>query len=134
MAGSSSPRPASDDDAFDYDMRMRANLEKVFSQRDAGLRLRAIADLYLPDAVLYEPDTVVTGHEAISAAVDKLLSMLPADFTFVARGPAVGHHGIGRLHWQAGAPGGPVAVTGTDVATFQGDRIGTLHVFLDPPA
>jgi hypothetical protein len=27
-----------------------------------------------------------------------------------------------------------VAVTGTDVAHFEGDRIHSLYVFLDPPA
>jgi hypothetical protein len=34
--------------------------------------------------------------------------------------------------WQSGPPNGPVAVTGTDVARFEGGRIQTLHVFLDP--
>ncbi|MBX3438155.1 MAG: hypothetical protein KF861_11740, partial [Planctomycetaceae bacterium] len=57
---------------------------------------------------------------------------LPPDFVFRAAGPAVGHNGVGRLNWHAGPPGGPVVVTGTDVAHFEGSLIRTLHVFLDP--
>jgi len=51
---------------------------------------------------------------------------------FTALGPAVGHHGVGRLRWQSGPPDGPAAVTGTDVARIEGGWIHTLHVFLDP--
>jgi len=59
---------------------------------------------------------------------------LPPSFAFTAIGPAAGHHGVGRLRWQSGPSNGPAAVTGTDVAHFQGGLIQTLHVFLDPPA
>jgi hypothetical protein len=82
--------------------------------------------------VLYEPGASATGHAAISQAVDALLSSLPPNFALAAIGPAVGHHGVGRLRWQAAPPNGPVAVTGTDVARFEGGLIQTLHVFLDP--
>lgn len=118
----------------DYDAAMAANLSRVFSERDAGRRLAAIGELYAEDAVLYEPDGAVSGHHAISEAVTRLLASLPADFTFRAEGPAVGHHGIGRLKWAAGPPSGPIAVTGIDVAQFEHGRIRALHVFLDPPA
>ena len=60
------------------------------------------------------------------------MSSLPSTFAFVAIGPAVAHHGVGRLRWASGAVGGPVAVTGTDVARFTDGKIQTLHVFLDP--
>jgi hypothetical protein len=119
---------------LDYDSLMQANLARVFSERDAARRLKAIAELYAADAVLYEPDTEAKGHAAISGAVDALWSHMPPNFVFRALGPAVGHHGIGRLRWQAGPPNGPVAVTGMDVAHFEGDRIHSLYVFLDPPA
>jgi len=118
----------------DYDTLMRINLEDVFGQHDPALRLAAIADLYVPDAVLYEPHGVAQGHAGISAAVTALLESLPSGFRFQARGPAIGHHGVGRLHWQSGPPGGPIAVTGTDVARFDQGRIVALHVFLDPSA
>jgi hypothetical protein len=117
---------------LDYEGLMQANLTRVFGERDTSRRLKAIAELFAPDATLFEPDSTATGHAAISQAVATLLSSLPPNFAFTAIGPAVGHHGVGRLRWQARPPNGPVAVTGTDVARFEAARIQTLHVFLDP--
>jgi hypothetical protein len=119
---------------LDYNGLMQANLARVFSERDALRRLKAMAQLYAPDATLYEPDAEAKGHVAISQAVTGLLSSLPPNFAFTTIGPAVGHHGVGRLRWQAGPPNGPVAVTGTDVAHFERGRIHSLYVFLDPVA
>ena len=117
---------------LDYEGLMQANLTRVFGERDTSRRLKAIAELFAPDATLFEPDSTATGHAAISQAVATLLSSLPPNFAFTAIGPAVGHHGVGRLRWQARPPNGPVAVTGTDVARFEAARIQTLQVFLDP--
>ena len=119
--------------SIDYDSLMQANLTRVFCERDASRRIKAVAELYADDATLYEPpDAAATGHEAINQAVEALLANLPPNFAFTAIGPAVGHHGMGRLRWQSGPPDGPAAVTGTDVAQIEGGRIQTLHVFLDP--
>lgn len=111
---------------------LEANLARVFSERDAERRMRAIAEIYADDAVLYEPDNIATGHGEIAQAVASLLKSLPVDFAFSADGPAVGHHGLARLRWRAGPPLGPVAVTGIDVARTEAGKIKTLHVFLDP--
>lgn len=116
---------------LDYDGLMQANLVRVFGERDAARRLRAIAELYTPEATLYEPDGATKGHAAINEAVEALLSHLPATFAFSANGPGVGHHNMGRLRWRSGPPNGPVAVTGTDVAHFEDGRIDSLYVFLD---
>lgn len=118
---------------IDYDGLMQKNLVRVFNERDAGRRLEAICDLYAEDAVLNEPHASARGHAAISDAVTALLASLPPGFVFTAAGPAIGHHGIGRLHWRSGPPGGPVAVTGMDIAHFGGGRIHSLTVFLEPP-
>jgi hypothetical protein len=93
--------------------------------------MEAIRELYDEDAEFHEPQGSVRGHEAISQAVSELLADLPANFRFSAIRPALGHHGVGRLQWSAGPPGGPVAVTGTDVARFERGLIQSLHVFLD---
>jgi hypothetical protein len=120
-------------ESIDYDGLMQANLARVFGERDAALRMKAVAELYADDATLYEPpDASATGHAAINQAVEALLANLPPGFVFTAVGPAVGHHGMGRLRWRSGPPNGPAAVTGTDVAQIAGGRIQTLHVFLDP--
>src|SRR6188508_3766311 len=109
--------------AIDYDSLMQANLARVFGERDPTRRMRAIAELYADDATLYEPpDSSATGHAAINQAVEALLASLPPNFVFTSIGPAVGHHGMGRLRWQSGPPDGPAAVTGTDVAQIEGGR------------
>ena len=111
---------------------MHANLVRVFGERNRERRRAAIADIYAPDAVLYEPHASATGHDAINDAVETLLVTLPAEFVFTAQGPAVGHHGIARLRWAAGPANGPAAVTGTDVAHVAAGRIQSLYVLLDP--
>ena len=118
--------------SIDYNGLMQANLTRVFNERDRVKRIEAIRGLYAEDAVLYEPQATAKGHAAISEAVTELLASLPANFSFTALGPALGHHGIGRLRWWAGPPGGPTAVTGMDIAHFESDRIRSLHVFLEP--
>lgn len=118
--------------SIDYERLMQVNLARVFGERDASRRMKAIAELYAAHATLHEPDASAKGHAAINKAVETLLLSLPPSFVFTATGPAVGHHGVGRLRWQSGPPNGPVAVTGTDVAWIEGGRIETLHVFLDP--
>jgi hypothetical protein len=107
--------------SIDYDGLMQANLARVFGERDASRRMKAITELYADDAILYEPpDASATGHAAINQAVEALLANLPPNFVFTAIGAAVGHHGMGRLRWRSGPPNGPAAVTGMDVAQFEG--------------
>ncbi|WP_447765528.1 nuclear transport factor 2 family protein [Sphingopyxis panaciterrae] len=115
----------------DYDAMLQANLVRVFGERDPSRRLEAIRDLYVEDAELHEPHGSVQGHEAISQAATDLLAHLPPNFTFTPIRNAVGHHNVGRLQWLSGPPDGPVAVTGTDVAQFEGGLIRALYVFLD---
>jgi hypothetical protein len=121
-------------ESIDYDKLMRANAARVFSERDPGRRLDAIRELYAHDAVVTEPEVVSKGETAISDAVSELLSKLPSSFVFEPVGAAIGHHGVGRLHWKAGPPNGPPAVTGMDIAHFKDGRIQALYVFLDPTA
>jgi hypothetical protein len=116
----------------DLDAFMRANMNRVFNERNGEHRLAALGELYANDATLYDPEAVVTGREAISIAVDGLLGNFPPHFVFTAAGPAVGHNGAARLFWRLGPPGGPVAVTGTDVALIEHGRIKRLYVFVDP--
>jgi SnoaL-like domain len=118
--------------SIDYDRLMQANATRVFSERDPARRMTAIRELYASDAVLTEPEGIFNGEAAISGAVTDLLSKLPPTFVFTPVGRAIGHHGVGRLLWRAGPPNGPPAVTGMDVAHFEGGRIRALYVFLDP--
>jgi hypothetical protein len=117
----------------DYDHLLRANLNRVFNERDAGRRASAVDELFVDEPVMFEPDAVVTGRAAISEVAGKLLERFGPTFRFTPTTPAVGHHGMGVLHWQAGPEGGPVAVTGADAARIIDGRIAQLWVLLNPP-
>jgi hypothetical protein len=118
--------------ANDLDALMQANIRRVFNERNPDRRRVALGELYSDDAILYDPEAVAVGQKAISEVIDSLLVRLPPDFVFSATGHTVGHHGVARLFWRAGPPGGPVAVTGTDVAHIEDGRIKRLYVFVDP--
>jgi len=118
----------------DYDHLLRSNLERVFNERDGDARAAALAELFVEQPVMYEPDAIVEGRAAISAIAGALLERFGPDFAFVPEGRAVGHHGLGTLHWHAGPKDGPVAVTGADVAQITDGRIARLWVLLNPPA
>ena len=118
----------------DYDHLLKANLQRVFNERDAAARDAAVAELFVADPVMFEPDGVVTGRAAISRVAGELLEKFGPTFAFVPDGTAVGHHGMGYLRWHAGPSDGPVAVTGADVAELADGRIARLWVMLDGPA
>jgi hypothetical protein len=118
----------------DFDALLKANLNRVFNERDAALRIAAVNELFAEDPVFYEPDEVITGRQPIADIAGALLEKFGPAFTFVADGVAVGHHGLGYLRWHAGPKDGPVAVTGADIAEIVDGRIARLWVMLDPPA
>lgn len=112
---------------------MSANASRVFSEPDAAKRLAAMTELWTPDGTLFEQESVVSGHEAISESVGALLRQLPPDTVFTPTGAAMGHHGLALLRWAAGRRGGaPGAVSGTDIASIKDGRIHKFYVFLDP--
>ncbi len=111
----------------DFDAVMQGHLARVFGERDGSRRLLAFQELYAEDATLFEPHAALTGHQAISRAIDTLQASVPPEFVFTPAGPAVGHHGVACLHWRAGSP--DAAVTGTDVAHVEKGPIKSLHVF-----
>ena len=111
----------------DYDALLRANLQRVFNERDPALRDAAIADLYVAEPIMYEPDAIVTGRQAISDIAGKLLANFGPDFTFVPEGKGLGHHGMATLRWH----GTRAAVVGADTAEIIDGRIARLWVLLD---
>jgi len=87
-------------ETINFDALIRANLTRVFGERDVGRRRAALEELYTADAKLYEPDSVFTGRDAICGAVEALIARLPPKVVFAPVGIAVGHHGLGRLAWR----------------------------------
>lgn len=127
--------PDTDDPAAkpDHDGLLRSNLQRVFNERDAARRAVAVAELFVPDPVMFEPTGVVEGRAGIAAVAGKLLDQFGPGFAFVPEGAAVGHHGLAVLRWRAGPEGGETLVTGADAAEIVGGRIARLWVLLDPP-
>jgi len=115
----------------DFDYILRSNLERVFNERDDDKRRTAIDDLFVEQPVMYEPTNIVKGREAISRVAGDLLKQFGPAFRFVPEGAAVGHHGLAHLSWHAGPEGGPVTVTGADVAIFDDGKISQLWVLLN---
>jgi hypothetical protein len=118
----------------DYDHLLRANLERVFNERDAAKRTAAVAELYSAEAVMFEPTAIVRGQTAIAKVAGDLLERFGPTFSFTPQGAALGHHGLGTLAWSAGSAGGPVEVIGRDVAEIIEGKIARLWVLFDPPA
>ncbi|QXH75195.1 nuclear transport factor 2 family protein [Pseudomonas atacamensis] len=115
-----------------YDALLRANLQRVFNERDAQKRIAAVHELFAGTPTMYEPTGIVTGRAAISEVAGALLDQFGADFAFVPEGPAVGHHGLGYLRWHAGPSAGSTVVSGVDVAEISEGKIARLWVLLDP--
>ncbi|MFT3772253.1 MAG: nuclear transport factor 2 family protein [Minicystis sp.] len=114
----------------EYDTLLRANLERVFNERDDERRAAAIQELYVDEPVMYEPEGVVEGRAAIAATAGKLLATFGPTFRFVPDGRGIGHHGMATLRWHAGPEGGPITVTGFDTAEIVEGRIARLWVLL----
>ena len=123
--------PQAEETQPDYDHVLRSNLERVFNERDAGRRAAAVAELFCADPVMYEPDAVVKGRDAICAVAGTLLDRFAPDFAFVPEAPGVGHHGMASLRWRAGPKGRAPVVTGIDTAEIRDGRIARLWVLLD---
>jgi NAD(P)-dependent dehydrogenase (short-subunit alcohol dehydrogenase family) len=66
---------------INYDLLLRSNLQRVFNERNPDHRARALAELYVDDPVMFEPDGVVRGREAISAVAGKLLDQFGPTFS-----------------------------------------------------
>lgn len=112
---------------------VEASLARVWNERDDNARMIALQQLYHRDAVLYEPDAIVSGLPAICTTVGALLAQFPPGFRFEPAGPASGHHGVALARWQ-GIADGHVIATGHDVIRAENGVITALYVFLDPAA
>jgi SnoaL-like domain len=113
---------------------LTAHLERVFNERDAGRREKAIRELYAAGATFYEQDAEYSGTEAITRAVTELLGALPPTLVFSMVAPAIQNHDMAKLLWRGHLPDGTTVVTGTDIAQITEGRIRSLHVFVDPAA
>jgi hypothetical protein len=108
---------------------MRTNLLGVFNERDAGRRRAAIARTYAPDVVFSDPESTVTGTDALDAKAQGLLEGAPG-FEFAPDGPVRVAADLGHLAWGFGPPGQPPVIRGVDVALVADGRIARLWTLL----
>jgi hypothetical protein len=109
---------------------MRANLHRVFGERDAVRRAEAAAATYAEDVTFADEEGVITGREAIAARAQALLDRVPPEFAFAEDGPIYGDGARAALGWRFGPPGGDPVARGIDIATISDGRIGALETLL----
>jgi hypothetical protein len=117
---------------MDHDALLRANMERVFNERDAGRRLGAMDGLWTQNPVMYEVEEALAGRQRISDNVGALHDRLPPGTLFEPAGETLVNNDGAMLRWIARRPDGATLVTGTDVAFVRGGRIDCLYVFLNP--
>jgi hypothetical protein len=113
---------------IDFDALLRANIERVFNERNPARRAAAIDELYAPAPILYEPVGIVRGRAGVAKAAGDLLERFGPQFELVPDGAAIGHDGLGVLRWHA--RGGPPGLAGLDIAEVIDGRIHRLWVML----
>jgi len=111
---------------------LRENVHGVFSEPDTEKRHKAIARLWAEDGVFVDHDARYEGHSGVALAADGLAKKFP-NWVFTERGEIQAFHGVGKLDWGFGLGGGEAVITGIDVLVINGDKIGALYTFLNPP-
>ncbi|OBI95814.1 nuclear transport factor 2 family protein [Mycobacterium asiaticum] len=110
---------------------LQRNVRDVFGEADPIRRRTAVEELYTDDAVLYVPDDVLIGHDAVDGFAGALRASHP-DFVYTHRGEPQALHNGGIFAWGSGPEGEPPAYTGLDVIVVREDKIAVLYVYLNP--
>ena len=109
---------------------LNRNLQEVFGEGDTARRRAAIEDLYTDDCVLYVPNSVFVGHDALDKFAGDLRATHP-HFVYTPHGEPQALHNGGRVAWGSGPRGEKPEYTGLDVIIERDDKIAALYVFLD---
>ncbi|TKC77274.1 nuclear transport factor 2 family protein [Trinickia terrae] len=106
------------------------NLPEVFGEGDAKRRRASIEELYTEDCVLYVPEGVFIGRDALDTFAGELRATHP-HFAYTQLGEPQVLHNAGRLAWGSGPRGEAPAYTGVDVIIVRDEKIAAVYVFLD---
>lgn len=107
------------------------NLQEVFGENDAARRRAALDELYTDDCVLYVPDGVYNGRNAIDQFAGDLRLTHP-QFVYTPHGDPQVLHDSGILAWGSGPKGEAPEYIGLDVIITTEGRISALYVYLNP--
>jgi SnoaL-like domain len=107
------------------------NLQEVFGEGDANRRRAAIEEFYTDDCLLYVPDDVLVGHDALDKFAGDLRATHP-QFVYTPHGEPQALHNAGFLAWGSGPKGDAPEYTGLDFIVVRDGKIAALYVFLNP--
>lgn len=105
---------------------------RIWNEKNAATRLKAIGQLYTSDVLFVDPSAVSTGVEALNAFITNLQKQHPAFHFSLERIDA--NHNTVRLFWNYGDNAHPHIVKGMDLITIENGKIKSLHAFLDTVA
>lgn len=91
----------------------------AYGEPDARRRAEMVAAVWSADGELIDPPMDGRGHDGITALGDAVQAHF-AGCTFRRTTAVDAHHGVARYGWSMVAPDGTTALTGTDVAEFDG--------------
>jgi len=111
---------------------MKANIA-VFDERDPERRRMLIADTYAEDVIFTDPESAVTGRDALNGKAQTLLDQAPGA-RFRENGPLQVSGNLGHLPWKFGLDGKAPLATGIDIAIVAEGCISDLHTLVDAPA
>jgi hypothetical protein len=95
-------------------------------------RRAAVDDLFTADVLYCDPNVRISGREALDAYVGLTRRRYPG-MLFTVSSDVDGHHQQARFAWSCGPTGRAPAVTGYDVALFEGGQVSALYGFFDRP-
>lgn len=115
-------------------MNIEATIQKylqAWNETEPKARRRAIDELFTERCRYVDPIAAASGREALDALIAGVQKQF-AGLEFTLGGKVDAHHDQARFTWHAAPPGvrEPVAI-GFDVVVFEGDRIRSVHGFLD---
>ena len=102
----------------------------TWNETDPLARRSAIDGLWAEDGSYTDPIAVAEGRAAIDATIAAVQAQFPG-LVLRLGGPVDGHHNLARFTWHLGPADGEPIVIGFDVAVLAGDRIESVHGFLD---
>ena len=106
------------------------NIREVFGEGIAKRRRAAIVELYTEDCVLYVPQGMFVGHDALDRFAGELRATHP-DFVYTPHSKPQTLHNAGRLAWGSGPRGEAPEHTGWDFIIVREGKIAALYVFVD---
>ena len=103
----------------------------AWNETDPAKRRALVDEVWAEDGSYTDPLADVRGRAEIDGLIGAVQQQFPG-FVFTLGGAVDAHHDQARFSWNLGpADAAEPVVIGFDVAVLDGDRIGSVHGFLD---